>query len=292
MSFIQFHSVRGIKMRFKDFVLFSFFSLISIALANTTDSLCTATSFPTKKIKDCCYLPRYSNVQVERFCYSQCSPFNQNFDRMKDCVLQCFVHEFDLLNKEGKINKYAAKLMYGRDFDAARNWARIISDGVDKCDVNPFGSLNAKLKHFFDCVETHLAVNCLEFKYWMEDCNEVEDHFEDCRQNSIDCTRLPFGMIDPRDCCLTPRLLSNETVARCREDCESIEFLEPLLNQCLEKCALKATGLRVDEKFDFNVVKSQLLENGKGDFNWTEKINDAIYECQKVIQGFLIKSHV
>lgn len=268
------------------------FNWNSISHSKTPDSSCSSASFPIEDIKHCCFLPRYTNLQFERICYFQCSRFVIDFEKNKNCILDCMVRELHLLNGDGRINKISVKNMYSSNLDRRRNWTRLIDEAVTKCDSDQLNGLETKLKLYFGCIETHLSVNCIDFKEWLEECHEIENHFDSCRNSSLDefdCSRAPVDITNARDCCILPQLISNETIGRCQKDCVSIEFLEPLMAACMENCFLKETGLKVNGRIDFNIVKSLLLNNAVKYAGWNERINFAVDSCRKVVQGELKK---
>lgn len=275
------------------FYLLTIISCFSISHLKTPDSSCSSASFPVEDIKHCCFLPRYTNLQFERVCFSQCSRFAHDFEKNKNCILNCMVYELHLLNGDGRLNKFSVKKMYSSNLDRRRNWTRLVDEAVEKCDSDQLNSLETKLKLYFGCVETHLAVNCIDFKEWLDECHEIEDHFDSCRNGSLyefDCSRVPIDIMNARgDCCIIPQLISNETVRKCQKDCTSIEFLEPLVTVCMENCFLKETGLKVNGRIDYNVVKALLLNNAVKNSGWNERIDFAVDNCRKVVQGELRK---
>lgn len=259
-----------------------------LSMSKAPQSTCSDSSFSVRDIKNCCRLPRYTNTHFERICYIQCSGFSHDFDHHKNCVLDCMVHEFHLLSEDGRINKFSVKKMYTNNLDPQNNWTLLIEDAVEKCNINPSASLNEKLKTFFGCIESHLAVNCIDFKGWITECNGIEDHFENCRKgprNYPDCASIPPQLMHARDCCLTPKLISNETFEKCQDDCETIEFLEPLISVCMENCLMKKTGVKLNNRIDFNIVKKLLIANANKDGDWKERIEIAVNECRYVVQG-------
>lgn len=277
-------------MRLK-IIFLSCLVIIELSLQKTPESSCSGASYPLKDIKRCCNLPRYSNPQLERICYSKCSRYEHDFEQTKNCILDCMVHEYHLLNEDGRFNKFAVMKMFASIPNQRKNWTRLIEQAVNYCTVETVGSLDRKLQSFFACVKSDLSMNCIEFRNWIQDCTEIEEHFETCKKTSSsdtqDCTRIPINIVNARDCCSTPKLISNVTVDKCRDECDTIEFLEPLEIACIENCEIREAALKTNGHFDFNVIKKLLLQNAdrEDDGALARKIELAVSDCRNAIHG-------
>lgn len=277
-------------MRLK-IIFLCYLAIVELSYQKVPESSCSGASYPLKDITRCCNLPRFSNPQFERICYSKCSRYEHDFEQNKNCILDCMVREYHLLKEDGRINKLAVMKMYASISNQRRNWTRLIEQAVNYCGVETVSSLDRKLQSFFACVKSDLSVNCIDFKNWISDCTEIEEHFEMCKKVSSsgipDCTRIPISIVNARDCCSTPRLIPNATVDKCRDECDTIDFLEPLEIACIENCEIREAALKTNGHFDFNVIKKLLLQNADREADWAlaGKIDFAVSDCRNAIHG-------
>lgn len=161
---------------------------------------------------------------------------------------------------------------------------KVIDKTVDSCEFQEADSLTQSLAIFYECVNHKLADNCVEFVNTRE-CDKVEEYFETCKDIQPDCDSWPESLPNPEVCCKTVRLFNRELIQNCKKICAMKELYIPLQLNCTHRCLFNDSKVRVDGKFDFNVVKSLLMKNSKNNLNWEKPIENAVEKCEKKLKG-------
>lgn len=234
-----------------------------------------------KKVEECCNIPFHSNSLIQNICYSKC--VIKAKDLQDDCTAECYVNMTGLI-KEGTINKVAVKRIYENNCFSDRRWAKTISDAVDKCEYDSSESVMKNLVKFYNCADDFLAANCVSFIQSVE-CDATEDHFEQCKKIEPNCTAWPIDLMHPDVCCKIPKLISDDLTTKCRFGCQRKEFFSHKQVECMQNCTYIDTGLKLNGKFDFEVVKKILMESTNKTEAWEKPIGEAAEVCEKLLKG-------
>lgn len=234
-----------------------------------------------KSREDCCNVPSQSNVMLENVCFSRCKL--KSIDLQDGCALECYVNMTTVI-KEGTINKVAVKRIYENNAYEERQWIKVIGEGVDKCEYNSTGSLTQNLIKFHTCVNNFLSDNCVSFVQTPE-CDASEVHYEQCMNIQTTCTSWPLHLMHPESCCTIPQLFSDEFSSKCRHSCKRKELFILKQGECMNNCIFNETGLRSEEKIDFEVVERMLIENSNKTVAWEKPIKDSVQICEKSVRG-------
>lgn len=218
-------------------------------------------------------------------CFFKCHTNETSEDEQNECAAHCYSN-VTLLIADGKFNKNIAKRIYGNNAFHELRWTKLINESVDSCDFNETGSLAGSLAIFFECINLNLENNCASFVNSLE-CDKVQEHFEKCNKIEPDCNHWPQTLINPEVCCITPRLFNQHQIFSCRRKCSAKELFLQRQIKCVDNCLYNETNVKVDGKFNFEVVKKFLLENSKKQPKWETAINDAVEKCEKKIKGWL-----
>lgn len=253
-------------------------------------------------LKECCQVPYRLSCPWELGCSKICSDENvglnistfsineEQVDKLRTCIEECFIKFPNaLVNSEKKINKtIAARLYIHKNTLANVDWRSQIIEATEKCELGSSNSLSANLGQYFYCVDEHLVKNCKEFKRH-EGCGEVEDHYKKCNQIQPNCSFWPMDILNPKLCCDAPVLLNEKIIDGCYEKCEETEYFKQLEAFCIHECIFAETKIRVDDKYDFEVIKKVINENANKSIDWTTAIDKAVEICEKNITGKKIK---
>lgn len=216
-------------------------------------------------------------------CFFKCHVNETDEDEQNDCAARCFAN-VTLLMTDGKLHKNIAKRIYGNNAYYEQRWMKLINESVDRCEYDESGVLAENLAKFFECINEHLENNCASFVNSLE-CDKVQEHFEKCHNLEPDCENWPQSLINPEVCCITPRLFSQHQIFLCRRKCSAKELFLQRQFKCIDNCLYNETGVKVEGKFDFEVIKKFLLENSKSQPEWEKSIEDAAEKCEKKIEG-------
>lgn len=249
-------------------------------------------------LKDCCHLPQRYLCSQELSCVKECNEENSrilieststsdnDLIKMKTCVEDCFVNLSNLVSEDKSLNKVAAGKLYHISDYISPSWTIVINDAVTQCEFGSSESLSANLATFFHCVDETLAKNCLNFKVFNKECEKTVEHFQACRDESVDCKKLPnepiAGLIN---CCHAPIFFSNELYFKCYESCGSTEYFQASMVKCSHECILVDSKLKKDKGIDFVVLKQLLLDKANKTVDWASTIDDAVQFCEDKING-------
>lgn len=234
-----------------------------------------------RTLRECCDLPSQSNVMLQNVCSTKC--MLKSSDLQADCAVECYVNMTRLIIN-GAIAKPVVKRIYDSNSYYERSWKKVISDGVDKCEYVAGETLTQGLVKFYNCVNDYMSENCANFIQTAE-CEATENQFEKCKKVQANCSSWPNNLMHPDVCCLTPKLFNDDLERKCRVDCNRKEFFVTKQAQCINNCTWVETGLRVDGKVDFEVVKKMVLESSKKNEAWEKPIESAMDVCEKVVRG-------
>lgn len=234
-----------------------------------------------KTMRECCNVPSHSNAMLQSMCTSNCMVKSQELQY--ECAVECYVNMTNLI-KDGTINKAAAIKIYENNgfHDAA--WSKQIREGVDKCSYDPTGPLEHNLLKFYNCVDDFLSENCVHSIQTAE-CEPTEEFYDHCRNIQPNCTSWPRTLMHPESCCKTPQILSQELNDKCRIECQRKEFFSQRQFECAHNCSYLESGLIVEGKVNFAVVKKMLSENSKNAEAWEKPIDSAVETCEKNLKG-------
>lgn len=262
-----------------------------------SDDSCSPWPSHLPPLKSCCQTPTKYNCGVEFTCLKLCSEENSNasldsfaitseqVDKIRTCMEDCFVKLSDLVTKDRKINKTIAIGLYHDSNPYRINWKPKLVAAAEKCEMGTSESLSANMASFFSCVDDQLVNNCADIFQYSDGCVDVEAHFRKCKKIPVNCTAWPPGLVLPKHCCDTPKLFSVELVSNCTEKCEATEYFRRFQYDCIHECVFEETKVKVDGKYDFEVVKKILNENANKSFDWTNLIDTAVAVCEHNITG-------
>lgn len=234
-----------------------------------------------KSIRECCSIPSHYNGLTQNICISKCSM--KHGEARTDCELVCYVNQTALIQDE-KINKLVVQRIYENNAFHERRWSNIINDGIQKCEYVATGSLMGDLMKFYNCVNDYLSENCIIFMQTNE-CDATEEHFLKCKNIEPNCSAWPIHQMRPDACCKTFPLISEALTAKCRRDCQRKELFYNRQHECVHNCTHIETGMIVDKKIDFEVVKKMLIESSKHSLEWEKPIEIAVENCEKLVKG-------
>lgn len=234
-----------------------------------------------RSLQECCNVPNHLNSMLQSICLTKC--FAVVKDSQYECVFDCYINMTGLI-KDGTVNKLVAKRIYENNNYIDKSWIEIIREGVEKCEYPTNGSKIEKIVEFYNCVNDFLAENCKDF-IQSPDCLETEEHFEKCREIKPNCTVWPTNMIHPEGCCKIPALITERMESKCRLHCQRKELFMTQQVDCIQNCTCVDSGLMLNGKFDFAIVKKLLVEHSNSSEAWTKPIDDAIEVCEKSIKG-------
>lgn len=257
--------------------------LLSTVVTGNDESSDDCKTWPSnlKSLQECCTVPYYLNVMVQNVCQVKCSIKTKYLQY--DCIADCYLNMTGLI-KDGTINKLVAKKIFENNIHIDKNWIKLISDGVDKCEYEKNGTVIESLIKFYNCVNDFLAENCLTFNQYSE-CFATEAHFVKCKNISPNCTAWPTNVIHPEVCCKVPALISQNLKTKCRIQCQKKEFFTISISECSQNCTFLEAGLQADGTISFDVVKRILRENANTSEAWEKSITEAVEVCEKTTKG-------
>lgn len=217
-------------------------------------------------------------------CYVDCRSANVDEFEQNDCASKCYANYTLLLSDDGKLNKNVVKRIYNGNALHDAQWMKVIDKTVDSCEFIESDSLTKSLASFYECVNHELEDNCVKFAN-TRDCDKVEEYFKTCKDIQLDCSSWPEELTNPKGCCKTVALFSRELTQSCRKKCAMKELYIPRQLRCTDQCLFIDSNVRVDRMYDFNVVKSLLLENSKTNSDWEKPIENAVEKCEKKLKG-------
>lgn len=262
-------------------------SASSAVESETTEAAGSCHPWPThlKSVRDCCNIPTHSNALTQNICASKCNM--KHGESRVECELVCYVNQTALIQDE-KINKVVVQRIYENNAFHERRWGKFILEAVqEKCEYVATGSLLADLMKYYNCVDDHLSENCVSFMQTPE-CDASEEHFMKCKNLEPNCTAWPARQMRPDSCCKTFPLIPETLHTKCRQECQRKELFYHRIQECVRNCTHIETGLVVDDKIDFGVVKKLLIESSKGSLEWEKPIEIAVEHCSILVSGKII----
>jgi hypothetical protein len=215
----------------------------------------------------------------------------RNFLKLQKCLETCMSTKNLLFDEEKKLNKTAMKSMY--EFTVQNSygthWMTLINEAVDNCEPKSTESITEILATFLNCIEDHLANNCIEFNLFEDACVATFEQFEKCKKIKQNCSVWPASLMSPQSCCLVPSLISNTLLRSCRSQCEEKEFFLQLLDSCIQKCHSEGAKINSSGNFDFEAVKSMLFENSDKSVDWKATIDEAVDMAEKWMNSEIIR---
>lgn len=256
------------------------FILVCAVASVLADSSCDVPD-GMKTMRECCMVPNHSNLMLESMCKQLVSVKRQ--DEQYERAVECYVNMANLI-KNGTINKAAAIRVYENNAMHDAEWSVQIRKGVDVCSFDSSGSLEQNLLKFYNCVDDFLGENCVNVLPTPE-CEPVQEFYENCKNIQPNCTAWPGNLANPESCCKMPHLLSNDFNSKCHIECQRKELFSQRQTECTHNCTYLESGLMVEGKFNFAVVKKMLAENAKNAELWEKPIEIAVEACEKTAKG-------
>lgn len=263
------------------------FAMVSCVSTNNTLS-CDPWPENLKTVRDCCNIPYHSNSILLNHCFEKCESRERSDDERNECAAKCYGN-VTLMITDGKINKKVVIRIYGNNAFYQQHWMKLINESVENCEFDEFGTVAGSLAKFFECVNLNLENNCVSFTNTPE-CDKVQELFEKCHNYEPDCSQWPENLINPEICCKTPPLFNSRLIATCRRKCSALELFLPRIMSCIDGCLYNETKLKIDGRFDFEVVEKFLIENSKNQPEWENPIKDAVGKCETKMKGKLKKT--
>lgn len=258
------------------------------AIASAADD-CATWPENLKSLRDCCELPVGPNPVILNYCFrTKCAHLNESESDQNECGARCFSNMTLLLDDSGEINKNVVKRIYNTHATYATEWIVVINQTVEtSClETDKSKPLAESFAAYFNCIDLNLAENCASFVNSLE-CDHVQEHFEKCKNISVDCQVWPESIIVDVDmCCIVPKLFSKQIHDGCREKCHAKELFHDRLVNCTKECMFSEARLQTDSgEIDFEVVKQTLIENSKNNSMWFEVIEKAVGYCFDKYRG-------
>jgi hypothetical protein len=244
------------------------------------DSSC---ELPTgmKLMRECCNIPNHSNPMLQNMCATKC--LEKSRELQNECAVECYVNMTSLI-KDGTINKASAIRIYENNAFYNPDWYKTVHEGVRKCNYDSSGSLEHNLLKFYNCVDDFLSENCVSIMQTKE-CEPTEEFYENCKNIQPNCTEWPRNLNGPEPCCKMPNLLSNELTSKCNVECQRKELFFQRQTECKYNCTYLESGLLLDGKVNFVVVKKMLTDNAINGELWEKSIENAVETCEKSVTG-------
>lgn len=256
-------------------------------------------------LKKCCGIPLRFICPWERGCNNICAEENSSFsianfsvteeqvDKFRTCIEECFIKFPNaLVNSEKQINKTTALRLYFSKIAVTAGWKSQIVAAIEKCEMGSSNSLSANLGQFFYCIDEHLVQNCIDFKRHITGCEDVEDYYKKCNKIQPNCSQWPIDIWNPKLCCDVPQLFNEKIIMDCYEKCDETVYFKQLEAFCIHECIFDKTKIRVDEKYDFEMIKKVINENANKSVDWTTSIDKAVEICEKNITGKKVETEI
>lgn len=234
-----------------------------------------------KTMRECCNIPKHSNSMLQSMCTTTCQ--SKSHELRHECAVECYVNMTNLI-KDETINKATAIRIYESNVFHDAAWSKVIREGVDKCTYDSTGTLEHNLLKFYNCVDDFLSENCVQSLPTIE-CQPTEEFYENCKNIQPNCTVWPQTLMHPESCCKIPQTLSTELTSKCHVECQRKELFMQRQMDCTRNCTYLESGLIVDGKVNFIVLKKMLSENSKNADIWEKPIETAVEICEKHMKG-------
>lgn len=241
-----------------------------------------------KPYQDCCVIPYHANQTVEQICFFEaCNKTKLSNGTMSEMSTECYLKAVNLMSPDGKFNKEVAKAIYKGFSDIYKNftgnnpWAKVIDEAVDKCVYPTTPNKTNNMMAFYSCTNLYLKDNCVTIDS-RDECDPVLEQYEKCKGITPDCKAWPLQIMLPEFCCIYPELITSTIRNGCRAKCitHSVHSERAL---CTNTCIYKTLAVKVDGKYDFQVVKKVLIANAnKG---WDKAVDKAVDSCKEIVQG-------
>lgn len=239
--------------------------------------------------------------ETERWCYAVKCNLTKNGSRIDagdkyDCAADCYLSKTDLLWKNKTFNRQGAKDIYLTNSKLYRKhfgdeWTEVIESAFKNVKFLGYydDALNISdfLNNFFSSIDGYLKAHCpLNAIEETDECDEVEEQYEKCLNFTPNCTaQWPARLLMPEFCCEYPELFSILVKEECHSDCNQMTMQRERA-ECYYECIYNSTGIRSDDgKYDFEVVKSLLIENSSKGYKWGPAIDTSVDVCQKLVEG-------
>lgn len=256
------------------------FILVCAVVSVLTDSSCDIAD-GMKTMRECCVTPNHSNFMLERLCQQIVSVKSKV--EQHERAIECYLNMTNLIKNE-TINKAAVIKIYENNAMFDPEWSQQIREGVDKCSFDSSGTLEHNLLKFYNCVDDFLGENCVNVLQ-IPECESVQEFYENCKHIQPNCTSWPRSLANPEVCCKIPKVLSNNLYSKCQMECQRKELFIQRQTECTHNCTFLESGLMVEGKFNFAVVKKMLSENANNTELWEKSIEVAVETCEKTVKG-------
>lgn len=222
-------------------------------------------------------MPHYIHEHYRYVCYLTC--LNKAVELQNDCPVDCYYKKTKIMNGTS-INLAGVKAVYEHHVPYyQQKWKEIIASAMGNCSFDS----TQNLVKYYDCVNDHLAENCISF-YQTPECQEVEEHHDECKKVEVDCTKWPVNLTNPEYCCGAPLLYPQTLKTKCWAECEKKEFLLQLKHDCVLKCQHNKTIELIDGKAEN--IKKILVESSGNDTKWEHAIDLAVKNCDKLSKNY------
>lgn len=247
-----------------------------------------------KNLTDCCIIPHHTDLNIERSCFVVASKkTNLTINSTTIGLSSTCYFQATKLVVDGKADKEVAKAIYKNQseiytkFIGHNPWATTIDDAVTKCEIPAGANMTENLIKFYLCTNDYLKKNCpLSAIDSSDACDQVEEHYEQCKGPKPNCDEWPMKLMLPEYCCNCPEIVLPSVMSGCYTECKG-KTSQREKATCVLVCKNKKLDWKKNGKFDFDVIKSLLMANALKSDIWGKSIAIVVETCKTVIEGRL-----
>lgn len=255
-----------------------FLCLTVLVVEISSDASCEQWPAELKSLKKCCEIPFHEGSSAEENCIDKCFAFENNMVKLEICMEDCFNSTIPAYAKNQKIDENDKNFLMSYYSQA---WKRILPDAYKKCEMNSTGKLNSDYRSYVNCLRDYFTQNCIRFKTAEPGCDLVEEHFKTCKKIEPNCA-APFPL-DYENCCKVPKLISNETIEKCEDQCNESNYFRIMVRKCFFDCIVNDTKFIKNNALDYEVLKNLLLANQTAE--WEKPIAAVAKKCESEVKG-------